>query len=53
MPGFGEGFEGGKCGGMSFPSELPPMPFMGENMGEIFESCKAKEKGKKKDEGEE
>ncbi len=53
MPGFGEGFEGGMCGGMPFPSELPPMPFMGENMGEIFESCKAKEKGKKKDEGEE
>jgi len=64
MPGFGEGFEDGMSGGMPFPSELPPMPFMGENMGEFFESCKPpsnaaeekkfKEKGKeKKDEGEE
>ncbi len=45
MPGFGGDFEGGMAGGMPFPTDLPPMPFMGENMGDFFENCKPPEEG--------
>jgi len=41
MPGCGGDFAGGAAGGMPFP-ECPPCPFLGENVGDIFESCKKK-----------
>ncbi len=39
MAGFGQ-YEDGMAGGAPMP-ELPPLPFLGTNMGEIFEGCKA------------
>ena len=39
MAGFGQ-YEDGMAGGAPMP-ELPPLPFLGPNMGEMFEGCKA------------
>ena len=39
MPGSGGAFEDGMAGALPFAGDLPPMPFLGGNMGGFFESC--------------